>query len=84
MVPGSGTGAIPAADDPEVWPKFASTIVRSLMSTVPSPVNSPWLQVIPVLPKLLSTIVRSLISTLPSKLASPARAYSHAPMSTVP
>ena len=42
-----------------VLPKLLSTIVRSLTSTVPSPVNSPWLHAMPVRPKLVSTIVRS-------------------------
>ena len=39
--------------------------------TVPSPVNSPWVHVIPVCPKFVNTMVRSLTSTLPSRLASP-------------
>ena len=70
---GSGTAGIAAADATTVWPKLLSTIVRSLMSTVPSPVNSPWLHVAPVWPKWLSTIVRSLMSTRPSRFASPER-----------
>ena len=71
--PGSGTAVGPPAD-PAVWPKFDRTIVKSLMSTVPSPVNSPWDQAAPIRPKLDRTMVKSLMSTLPSSLASPGAA----------
>ena len=65
---GSGTALMPALG---LMPKFASTMLKSLMSTVPSPLKSPCHQVAAVLSKLASTIVRSLMSTLPSPLASP-------------
>ena len=70
-LPGSGTAVKPPAEEPALWPKCDSTIVKSLMSTVPVPVNSPWASV-PLWPKCDRTIVRSLILTRPSRLASPA------------
>ena len=77
MVDGSGAAPIePGA--PRLLPKAASTIVRSLISTVPLPVNSPSFH--PIFPgppatddwpKCAKTIVKSLMSTLPSAFASP-------------
>ena len=64
MPAGSGTALTPAAS---VAPKFDSRIVRSLMSTVASPLKSPPLQDMPVWPKSARTMVRSLTSTWPSR-----------------
>jgi hypothetical protein len=51
MAGGSGTddGPFVAGDPaPKVWLQFASAMVRSLTSTVPSPLKSPWDRVLPV------------------------------------
>ena len=59
----------------KLLPKLLSRIVRSLTSTLPSPLRSPWLQVIPVVwPKCHSTTVKLFTSTLPSQLTLPAPA----------
>ncbi len=75
MLAGSGTAAIAPEEAQMLLPKSDKTIVRSLISTLPSPRKSPVAQAIPaVWPKCDKTTVRSLISTLPSRLASPGNA----------